>query len=83
MHLSPAEYVIHVFGGVRATARAVEKYPSTICKWKRAKPHGSGGNVPSAAQRIILELAKGNRLDITPDDLAWGRDVVKKKMARA
>ncbi len=79
MHLNPAEYVIFVFGGVRATARAVGKGPSTICKWKKE----GLGNVPSKAQRAILELARSNRLPITPADLAYGRKVSKKVLARA
>jgi len=70
MHLSPAEYVIHVFGGVRATARAVGRYPNAVCRWKK-----KSGHIPSAAQRVILSVAKKNNLSITPNDLVYGKEV--------
>ena len=76
MLLKPAEYVIQIFGGVRATARAVGRTPGSVCLWHRPrKSRGSAGNIPSAAQRIILIVAKRRRLDITPADLMYGRRV--------
>jgi len=75
MSLSPAEYVIQVFGGVRATARAIGRSPSSISKWQKPRSQGgSDGCVPNAAQRIILEQAKKQGLDITPGDLIYGRN---------
>lgn len=67
MLMSPAHYVIHIFGGVRATARAIGRSPGAIVRWKVS------GQVPSLAQRAILKVAKTNKLNITPDDLAYGR----------
>jgi len=81
MQLSPAEYVIHVFKGVRPAARAIGRCPASVSRWKEPKSkRGLDGNVPHAVQRKILELAKAFDLDITPDDLIHGRRISKKKM---
>lgn len=75
-HLNPAQYVIKIFGGVKATARAVGRTPGAIIFWKHPKSKGGrGGNVPTIAQRIILKIALRDGLDITPQDLAYGRTV--------
>lgn len=74
--MNPAEYVIHVFGGVRATARALDRYPATISKWQNYKnKNGELGQIPSSAQRDILDVAKRDGLPITPEDLIYGRVV--------
>lgn len=74
--LNPAEYVIQVFGGVRKLARAIGRSPSSVCKWRKPRAEdGCAGHIPSVAQRIILEIAKAKDLDITPNDLAYGRKV--------
>lgn len=79
MQLSPAEYVISIFKGVRATARAIGRAPASVSNWRRSvKEGGTGGQIPSAAQRKILQLARIHKLDITPNDLAFGRDVKTK-----
>lgn len=76
MHLNPAQYVIKVFGGVRATARAIGRRPGAVINWKNPKKRGGcDGHVPSAAQRLILQIATDEGLDITPDDLMFGRDI--------
>jgi len=78
MFLSPALYVIHVFGGVRKTARAIGRGPSSVSKWKLPREKdGCEGNIPSAAQRKILKVAEEQSLDITPHDLLYGRNVKK------
>lgn len=76
MHLSPAEYVIRCFKGVRATARVLDRSPSSVSKWTRPKDErGTGGYIPSRAAREILAKAKELSLDITPADLLFGREV--------
>lgn len=75
MLLTPAEYVIHVFKGVRATARAISRAPGSVSKWRK------NGEVPSAAARRILEVARERNLDITPSDLAYGRLIKKARRA--
>lgn len=78
MALSPAEYVIRVFGGVRATARAIGRSPASVSKWRTGRTRrGTGGRVPSVAAAIILGVAKDRGLDITPYDLLCGRPVTK------
>jgi hypothetical protein len=72
MQLSAPQYVVKVFGGVRKTAKAVERDPSAVSKWIHET-----GNIPSSIQRKILELAKRDGLDITPNDLIYGRAVKK------
>jgi len=65
-----------MFGGVKATARAVGRTPGAVIFWKHPKTRGGrGGNVPSIAQRIILKIAKRDGLDITPEDLTYGRNL--------
>ena len=69
--LNPAEFVIHMFGGVRATARALEKTPSTISKWQ----HENEGRIPTKNILSILVKSKELKLDITADDLIHGREL--------
>jgi hypothetical protein len=74
MYYNPAQYVIFIFGGVRAAARALGRHPGAICNWKKARDRGGcGGDVPGPAQKIILTAAKEKGLDITPNDLIFGR----------
>ena len=76
MHLDPAAYVVHVFGGVRATARALGKTPPTISRWQHPRREHLKGLVPSKYHREILEKAKALDLDISAHDLVHGREVV-------
>lgn len=69
MQLSPTEYVIYRFGGVRATARALEMGPSSVSKWKKKK------HIPASKIPRILEKAKELQLDIRANDLIYGRDI--------
>lgn len=76
MKLTPAQYVIHVFGGVRATARVVGRSPAAISKWHLSKKNqGRGGIVPTGVQSIILKAASKKGLDIKPEDLVIGREI--------
>lgn len=76
MQMTPAEYVIHTFKGVRATARAIGRAPSSVSKWPKPKADkGCDGLVPSAAQKAILEKARELSLDITAEDLIFGRQI--------
>jgi len=78
MHLTPADYVIKIFGGVRATARAIGRDPSAISKWRASRRKGGcGGHVPAKAGRTILRIAKRRKLHVSPHDLTYGVDVLK------
>lgn len=72
--LSPAEYVIKTFGGVRATARAIGRDKSSVSVWRASKDKkGTGGLIPHKAQALILKVAREKNLDITAEDLIVGR----------
>lgn len=76
MKYSPAGYVIHVFGGVRATGRAIGRSGTAVCKWtKPIKDKGTSGRIPGKCQAKILAVASKLNLDITPEDLIYGRVV--------
>lgn len=76
MHLNPAEYVVRVFGGVRKSGEAIGRSAAAVSKWNKSKKNkGSGGRIPSVAQLAILKVAKRRGLDITPQDLIFGREV--------
>lgn len=81
--LSPAEHVIRTIGGVRKTARAIKRQPSSVSAWR--SPNGTRGEVPRSAQKSILKYAGQHNLDITATDLLFGREVAgaKKKIKRA
>lgn len=74
--LTPAEYIVHVFGGVRAAARALGRSPCQISKWKSPEDaKGCGGRIPSKAQKSALDAAKTKGLDLTAEDLIVGREI--------
>lgn len=81
MKLSPAEYVIRTIGGVRKTARAIGRTPSTISAWRSKK--GTSGEVPRGAYKNILAHARAKGLDITAADLIIGRVVPSTKTKRS
>lgn len=67
---TPADKCIEAFGGIRALARALERNPSSISRWRRPKDEGgSAGAVPSSLQGRILALAQERGLSITAEDL--------------
>lgn len=74
MKLKPAEYVVHIFGGVRASARKLKISPSTVSRWRT-----TGGEVPTRARKKILKYAMKNGMDITPSHLEWGYEFPKSK----
>ena len=81
--MTPAKYVFHIFGGVRATARALNRTPSAVSKWaKPRKRGGSGGEIPSIHQKLILKIADERGLPITPNDLIYGRTVAEPEKKR-
>lgn len=69
MHLNPAEYVIRIFKGVRATARAAGRSATAVSKWRKA------GRVPVQACKAVLKAAKKIKADLTAHDLIYGRKV--------
>ncbi len=68
--MSPADKVIAAFGGVRATARALDINSSSVSRWRMpADKRGLGGRVPSVQQGKILRLARERGLGLRAEDL--------------
>ena len=71
---SPGEYVINTLGGTTQAAKLLGRNPATIWKWSAKKSQGgTNGKIPSAARLEILMIAKKLKLDITSEDLDYGR----------
>lgn len=67
---TPADKCIEAFGGVRALARALERNPSSIVRWRKPKDEGgSNGAIPSGLQGRILAMATERGLNLTAEDL--------------
>jgi transposase-like protein len=67
---SPADKVIAAFDGVRATARALKRNPSSVSRWRKSREDGgTGGRVPSSLQELVLSEAKSRGLALTAADL--------------
>lgn len=80
MKKSPAEYVIHIFGGVRPLARLIDRHPSSVAAWKRSSENrGGGGFVPVRLHADLLKLAAKKKLDLTSDHLIYGGKITKRK----
>ena len=67
--LTPAALIVARFGvGTRELCRRLNLSESTITQWI-----ARGGNIPSSdTQRAILELAKSERVPLTPTELMFG-----------
>jgi len=74
MNTSPAEIVIQAFGGVNATARALDLTPSTVSKWQNHIKADGKGVIPRAHYKTIMKLSKEQGLKLTLNDLVFGRD---------
>jgi hypothetical protein len=67
---TPADRCIEAFGGVRALARALDRNPSSVVRWRKPKDEGgSNGAVPSNLQGRILDLAQERGLSLTAEDM--------------
>lgn len=77
--VTPIDYVIHAFSGVRPLARRVKRDPSTISRLRRRKDRdGNVGLIPDRLQRAILRAAEQGeslRVPITPEHLVQGGEI--------
>ncbi len=75
-HLPPVEYIIHAFKGVRPLSREIGVDASTISHW-RERTKKNDGAIPNTDGRhkTILAAAARLQLDVTPNDLIYGRAV--------
>lgn len=75
---SPADKVIAAFHGVRATARALGRNPSSISRWRKCREDGgTDGRVPSNLQEAVLREARSRGLALSADDLIVSGSVSK------
>ena len=63
----PADYVIALFGGVRATAKALRMAPSSVSVWKHRD-----GKVPASRFAQIITVAAQQHQTVTLDQLVNG-----------
>lgn len=81
--LSPIDYVIHCFHGVRPLGRKLKVDPSTITRLRQKKDRaGNVGLIPGALQKRILDLAHEEGLAITPDNVVHGGEVEAQRIAQ-
>ena len=67
---TPADKVIAAFCGVRATARAIGRNPSSVSRWRKSREDGgTGGRVPSNLQEAVLIAARKRGISLTAEDL--------------
>ena len=65
--ITPVEIAITAFGGVRALARALNRDPAAVSRWKKS------GTVPTNVQKTLLETAWERGIKMTAHDLVFGR----------
>jgi hypothetical protein len=76
VNVTPAEYVIRLFGGIRPLARYLDVEPSTVWRWRVPSDRGGAdGRIPRDTQPRLLDLAKARGLDLKAEDLIRGREV--------
>lgn len=75
LELKPAEYVVLIFGGVRILGRAIGRQPSAISQWFTR----GGGQIPKGAMIPIITAALRLNLDISTNDLLFGRTITRER----
>ena len=65
---NPAEVVIKTFGGVRATARALQLTAGAVSRWQET------GSVPGRHHRKLIAMTARRKNPLTPTDLVLGRE---------
>lgn len=63
----PVEIIVKEFGGVRKLAKAIDRDPAAICRWRKT------GVVPTSVQRKVLEVAWDRGIAITAHEMIFGR----------
>ena len=68
-HNCPAARVIEKCGGIESTARLVGRHRSVVNRWLRPKDKGgTGGIVPAEHQQKLLNKAKAEGIELSPND---------------
>jgi len=77
--ITPARYIVEIFGGPTKTARALDLTVSGVNQWHHRKNKFVGsGIIPAQHFPLILKRAKELDLDITINDLVYGRTKIVK-----
>lgn len=71
--MTPLEYVKFLFGGVRPVARVLNIEPGNVVGWTKRKNVAERGQIPSKYHVRLLEEAKNRNLELTPDQLIYGK----------
>lgn len=69
----PGEVVIKTLGMSRV-AKHLGVSASTVWRWSKPRPKGTGGIVPGEYHVSLMRLAHQLGVPLTPDDLVLGRD---------
>jgi hypothetical protein len=77
VHLTPSKLAILLFGGVSILAKQLEISKVTVSSWQT---RGDGG-IPRQHHLKIIEVAKRKKIELSPEDLVFGRDIQKKTIA--
>lgn len=81
--VSPIDYVIHHFHGVRPLGRELNVNPSTITRLRKKRDKaGNLGLIPGTLQKKILARAADRKLPITSDNVVNGGEIEKQRAAR-
>lgn len=71
--MEPAHTVITLCGGVAAVARMTGRSRVNVYRWTYPKERrGTGGQIPSDAQRKLLACARSEGIDLRPDHFFIG-----------
>lgn len=62
MPASNASRLIALFGGVRATATAIDEDIATVSRWTSHGKRGSRGHVPTRFNASIMQAAREHRV---------------------
>lgn len=77
VYLTPSKYVILLFGGVRPLARLIGVKANTVSCWQTRRD----GAIPSVNYKPILEAAKKRGIELTAEDLVFGKTLFKNEIA--
>ena len=68
--MEPAASIIKRLGGNTVVARACERLPVTVYRWKLPRSRGgTGGRIPVSCRAHLLRLANSRGVSIAPEDL--------------
>lgn len=86
VHLTPMEYAIYAFRGVRPMARHLRVDAGQLSRLRRKRDrHGHLGLIPATIQRRILDRVTDGavplRVPLTPEHLTSGGTVVIERAA--